>query len=101
MLRLVVVPQLTDTCDPARVRQLCAAQADKVIAESCFTPRDEFWVRPWLVPRQKADHVLQDQARIAVGHITVAVPCVEVSFGVRNPITDLVSTLNTIVGEIR
>lgn len=101
VLRLVVIPQLTDTRDPARARQLYTAQARQLIAESCFTPRDEFWVRPWLTPRQTADDLLRDQARTAIDHITATVPCVKVSFGVRNPITDLVSTLTTIVGETR
>ncbi|MGH3872274.1 MAG: hypothetical protein ACRDSR_12310 [Pseudonocardiaceae bacterium] len=99
VLRLVVVPQLTDTRQPARVRHLGAAQAGQIIAENCFTPRDEFWVRPWLVPRQKADDLLRHQAKTAIGHITTAVPCVEVSFGVRNPLTDLVHTLDKIVGD--
>lgn len=101
VLRLVLVPQLTGTCDSARARQLCAAHAGTIIKESCFTPRDEFWVRPWLIPRQKADNLLRDQASTTISHITAAVPCVEVSFGVRNAITDLVGTLDTIVGEIR
>lgn len=101
LLRLVVAPQLTDTWQPVRVRHLCPAQASHIIAESCFTPRDEFWVRPWLIPRQKTDELLREQAKTAIGHITAAVPCVAVSFGVRNPITELVRTLNKIVEGIR
>jgi hypothetical protein len=58
-LRLVVVPQLTDTREPARLRHLSAAKARPVIARNCFTPRDEFWVRPWLIPRQREDDLLQ------------------------------------------
>lgn len=92
---------MTDTREPARIRHLHATKARQIIAANCFTPRDEFWVQPWLIPRQKADELLRDQARIAIGHITAAVPCVEVSFGVRNPITDLMRALDKIVGEIR
>lgn len=101
VLRLVVVAQLTDTREPARVRHLCPAQASQILAESCFTPRDEFWVRPWLIPRRTAEDLLQEQARTAIDHITAAVPGVTVSFGVRGPIVELVRTLNAIVGEIR
>lgn len=100
VLRLVVVPRLTDTREPARVRHLSAAQARQVIAENCFTPRDEFWVRPWLIPRQREDDLLHRQANAATQRVT-AVPCVEVSFGVRNPITELVHTLDKVIGGIR
>jgi hypothetical protein len=101
VLRLVVVPQLTDTREPARLRHLSAAEARKVVAQNCFTPRDEFWVRPWLIPRQREDDLLQGQANAAIQHVTAAVPCVEVSFGVRNPITALVHTLDKVIGGIR
>lgn len=100
-LRLVVVPQFANTCQPARLRRLPRRQARQVVAANCFTPRDEFWVRPWLIPRQKTDDLLRDQARTAIQHITAAVPCVEVSFGVRNPITDLERILGKLVGGIR
>jgi hypothetical protein len=101
VLRLVVVPKLTDTHEPARLRRLSSADAGPIIAESCFTPRDGFWVRPWLIPRQTSDELLRDQAQTAIEHITATVPCVEVSFGVRNPITDLMSILDTTMGGIR
>ncbi|HUY50819.1 MAG TPA: hypothetical protein VMV92_34780 [Streptosporangiaceae bacterium] len=101
VLRLVVVPHLTDTSEPARVRHLPEAQARQVITENCFTPRDEFWIRPWLIPRQRPDGLLQHQADAAVGHITVTVPCVDVSFGVRNPVTGLVRALELVIGGIR
>jgi hypothetical protein len=96
-LRLVVVPQLADTRQPARLRRVSEAEARRVVAANCFTPRDEFWVRPWLIPRQKADELLRRQARAAVQRITATVPCIEVSFGMRNPITDLARTLDEIV----
>ncbi len=101
VLRLVVVPQLADTCQPARLRRLSEAEARQVVAENCFTPRDEFWVRPWLIPRQKADELLGRQASAAIQHIAATVPCIEVSFGVRNPITDLARTLDEILRRIR
>lgn len=100
-LRLVVVPQFADTCQPARLRRLPRPQARQVVAANCFTPRDEFWVRPWLIPRQKTDELLRDQARTAIQHITATVPCVEVSFGVRNPITELERILGMLVEGIR
>jgi hypothetical protein len=100
-LRVVVVPRLTDTSDPARLRYLPRVQARQVIAENCFTPRDEFWIRPWLIPRQAGDELLRGQADEAIGHITATVPCIEVSFGVINPVTDLVRALERALGSIR
>lgn len=101
MLRLVVVPDLTDTSEPVRVRHLSAAQARQVIMENCFTPQDEFWIQPWLVPRQKPDELLQDQANAAVGHIAATTTCVEVGFGVRAPVSGLVRTLQSLIEGIR
>ncbi len=100
-LRLVVVPQFADNCQPARLRHLSEKAAREVVAANCFTPRDEFWVRPWLIPRQKTGDLLRDQARTAIQHIAGAVPCVEVSFGVRNPITDLEHILVKLVEGVR
>lgn len=101
VLRLIVVPQLTDTSQPARLRRLSGAETRQVVVANCFTPRDEFWVRPWLIPRQKADELLRRQASAAIQHIAATVPCIEVSFGVRNPITDLARTLDKAAGGIR
>ena len=101
VLRLVVVPQLADTRQPARLRRLSEAQARQVVAANCFTPRDEFWVRPWLIPRQQADELLRRQANAAIQHVAATVPCIELSFGVRNPITDLARVLDKTVRGIR
>ncbi|WP_083682859.1 MULTISPECIES: hypothetical protein [Actinoalloteichus] len=93
-LRLVVVPRLADTDEPARARRLPMAAARRVIAANCFTPRDEFWVRPWLVPRRRTDVQLDNQASAAIEYLATTVPCIEMSFGVRNAVGDLVRALN-------
>ncbi|MGH3926678.1 MAG: hypothetical protein ACRDTT_28090, partial [Pseudonocardiaceae bacterium] len=100
-LRLVVVPRLTDTREPARVRRLSEAEARQVVAANCFTPRDEFWVRPWLVPRQRPDEQLGCQANAAIQHIAATVPCMKVTFGVGNPLADLARILDEATGGIR
>ncbi len=100
-LRLVVAPRLVDTREPAQSRRLSEAEACQVVAANCFTPRDEFWVRPWLVPRQRPDEQLGRQASAAVQRIAATVPCVEVSFGVRNPVSDLARILEEATGGIR
>ncbi|ASO18075.1 hypothetical protein FHR81_002472 [Actinoalloteichus hoggarensis] len=92
-LRLVVIPRLTNTNEPTRARRLPMAAARRIIAASCFTPRDEFWVRPWLVPRRKTEEQLGSQASAAIEHLATTVPCIEMSFGVRNAVGDLVRSL--------
>jgi hypothetical protein len=67
----------------------------------CFTPRDEFWVRPWLVPRQSSDEQLSRQASTAVEYIAANVPCIEVSFGIRNPVGELARVLEQATGGVR
>jgi hypothetical protein len=100
VLRLVVVPRLTDTDEPAHARRLSVAEARQVLGANCFTPRDEFWVRPWLVLRQRPDGQLRRQARAATQHIASSLPWIEVSFGVRNPISDLAHTLEEATGGV-
>jgi hypothetical protein len=100
-LRLVLVPKLADTGDPAVLRRLSEAQARQLVAANCFTPRDEFWVQPWLVPRQRTNEQLGRHANTAIGHIAATMPCMEVSFGVRNPISDLARILDDATRGIR
>jgi hypothetical protein len=100
-LRLVVVPQLADTAEPARVRHLSKVYARQIVAANCFTPHDEFWVRPWLVPRQSTDEQLRRQANAAIEHIAATVPCIEVRFGVRNPVSGLARVLDVATGGIQ
>lgn len=100
-VRLIVVPRLSDDTVPAHTRRLTTGQAHELLAASCFTPHDEFWVRPWLVPRQRSDASLAQAAEAAVEHIAATVPCVEVRCGVRNPISHLSDALAEVVGGIR
>jgi hypothetical protein len=100
-LRLVVVPRLADTDEPARARRLSETEARHVVTANCFTPRDEFWVRPWLVPRDRTDDQLSRQAGTAIEHIAASVPCIEVTFGVHNPIGDLARILEHITRGVR
>jgi hypothetical protein len=100
-LRLVVVPRLADTDEPAHARHLSVPEARQVLAANCFTPRDEFWVRPWLIPRQSSDEQLSRQASTAVEYIAASVPCMEMSFGVRNPVSDLARVLEQVTGGVR
>ncbi|WP_020663225.1 hypothetical protein [Amycolatopsis benzoatilytica] len=100
-LRLVVVPRLTDTDEPAHARRLPVAEARRIIAANCFTPCDEFWIRPWLVPRRKTEEQLDNQASAAVEYLAASVPCVEVSFGVRNPVSALARALEETAGGVR
>ena len=100
-VRLVVVPRLTDTDKPARAHRLPLPEARHIIAANCFTPRDEFWIRPWLIPRRRTDEQLHDQASTAIEHLAATVPCIEVSFGVRNPVSDLARALEDATGGAR
>ncbi|MGH3717438.1 MAG: hypothetical protein ACRDRI_01085 [Pseudonocardiaceae bacterium] len=84
-LRLIVLPRLTDTREPARVTRLPPKHARDVLSRCCFTPRDEFWIKPWLVARTESDAALAVRARELVDDLAESVPCVVVHCGVRNP----------------
>lgn len=100
-LRLVIVPRLVDSDEPAYARALSVAEAHHVVAANCFTPHDEFWIHPWLVARQRTDEQLSRQAGAAIEHIVAAVPCIEVGFGVRNPVSDLLRVVAEATGGVR
>lgn len=84
-LRLVLVPRLRDTGEPTHVRQLPHAEACQVLAASCFTPHDEFWTTPWLVPRERTDSELSAHAQEICDQVAAAFPVVEITHGVRQP----------------
>lgn len=99
-LQLVVVPRLTDTAAPASLERLRGSHARSAIAESCFTPRDEFWITPWIIPRHTPDSTLQRRADTMVDAITAEVPCFRVCFGVRGPLSGLEGALKAVVEEV-
>lgn len=88
-LRTVIVPRLTDSIEPARVRPLPPEEAQQVLETNCFTPHDEFWQQPWLVPRTTTDAALRHRAAQLTRQVAGQIPCIEVSFGVRNPLDEL------------
>ncbi|WP_039739276.1 phosphoenolpyruvate carboxykinase (ATP) [Saccharomonospora halophila] len=95
-LRTIIVPRLTDTAEPATIRTLPPAEARRVLSASCFTPRDEFWRQPWLVPRATPDAALRHHAEPLVRNVADTVPCVEIRFGIRNPLSQLEQLLPTL-----
>lgn len=84
-LGLIVVPRLTDTGESARIERLEPGQARDVLVRCCFTPYDEFWIRPWLVARTDPDAVLTVRGRQLIDALIASVPCVAVRCGVRHP----------------
>lgn len=84
-LRLILLPQLTDTREPARIGRLTQQQARDALSRCAFTPHDEFWIRPWLVARTDSDAALAERARDLVDALAASVPCVVLRCGARNP----------------
>jgi len=84
-LGLIVVPRLTDTGESARIERLEPEQARDVLVRCCFTPHDEFWIRPWLVARTDPDAVLVARGRQLIDALAASVPCVAVRCGVHHP----------------
>lgn len=88
-LRLVVLPGLVDTRELPSVRWLTPREGGAALAECCFTPHDEFWLRPWLARRTATDAALGDHARKRLADVAKTVPAISVRFGVRNPVEQL------------
>ncbi|MGP4018804.1 hypothetical protein [Saccharopolyspora sp. 5N708] len=88
-LRTILVPRLTDTTEPPRVRAIPPAEAQQVLQANCFTPHDEFWQQPWLVPRTTPDADLQRRAHQLIRELAGHIPCFEIRFGIRNPLDQL------------
>jgi len=99
-LRLVIMPELMDAAEPASLEWLRGARALPAIAGSCFTPRDEFWTTPWLIPRHTPDSTLRLRADAAVGVITAKVPCARIRFGVRGSFSGLEDALKAAIEDI-
>lgn len=100
-LRAILVARLTDTTDPARVRPLPPEETQQVLQQNCFTPHDEFWTRPWLVPRTTPEITLRRRAQQLIRQVAADVPGFEVNFGVRNPLDELDKTVRNLVRKRR
>lgn len=100
-LRTILVPRLSDTTEPARIRMLTQEETQRVLTESCFTPRDEFWIEPWLVPRTTPDLVLHRAAQHVIRSMVDSVSCFEIRFGVRNPLAELDKVLPALTRTAR
>lgn len=96
-LQTIMVPRLTDDYAPVQVRELSRDHARRVLGANCFTPHDEFWKQPWLVPRTAPNVEFCRHAEHLVQCIAAQVRCFEVAFGVRNPLTELDNGLLTLL----
>ena len=98
-LRTILTPRLTDDSTSARVRELGVDEARRTLNENCFTPHDEFWRHPWVVPRRISEADLRRGAAQAIDELAGKVPCYEIRFGVRNPLAELDTLLREVVAS--
>ncbi len=88
-LRTILVPRLSDSSEPPRIRALLPGETQQMLRANCFTPHDEFWQQPWLVPRTTPEPELHRRAHQLTHYLAAHVPCFEVRFGIRNPLDEL------------
>jgi hypothetical protein len=98
-LHAVIVPQVTDTARPVRVRRLHKGAIHRAVRAACFTPVDEFW-RPWLVPRIATAAVLTTAAAEVCAHIAATVPGFSIAYGTHRPVADLTDALTALIGAL-
>lgn len=98
-LDLLLVPRLTDDTTPFTTRSLPCSEARTVLASSCFTPHDEFWLVPWLMPHRDSTDTLIARSSRHLDAVAAGTPAVEIRFGVRNPFTDLIAGLRRTLGD--
>jgi len=96
-LQLLIVPRLTDDDTPLTTRTLTPEEAHGVLAANCFTPNDEFWLIPWLIPHHAGAEELGERSRCHLAVLSTAVPAVEIRFGVRNSFPALVDGLRRVL----
>ncbi|WP_406690382.1 hypothetical protein REH65_31440 [Saccharopolyspora sp. ID03-671] len=92
-LNTILVPRLSDSTEPLRLRTLSEAETEDTLRANCFTPHDEFWQRPWLVPRTTPDADLQGRSLQLIRGLVTRVACVEIRFGIRNSPEELTRAL--------
>jgi hypothetical protein len=100
-LRTIIVPRFTETAEPTQIRAMPREEATRVLRANCFTPHDEFWQQPWLVPRITPEPELHRRAQELTCHLAAHVPCFEIRFGVRNPMHELDNALLNLEGQLR
>lgn len=92
-LHAVIVPRFSSTDDPAGIRRLEPDELCVHLVTACFTPHDEFWINPWLLPRTKSDRDLSRYAHDRIAGLAGSLAGYELHYGIRTPITELSATL--------
>lgn len=100
-LGAVLVPALDDTATAPAARALTPREAETALTQACFTPHDEFWIRPWLIPRTIPDAVLARDAAALLARITSLVPVLQVRSGVHGDRARLAALLHTTLEACR
>ncbi|MPZ00449.1 MAG: hypothetical protein GEU97_21195 [Actinophytocola sp.] len=88
-LTTVLVPRLSDSNEVTSIRRLPAAELEATLRGNCFTPHDEFWLQPWLVPRTRSDDELARHAQQRIPGIAPRLTGYEVRHGVRRGFDEL------------
>jgi len=81
-LHAIVLPELGQDERPAWCERASVAQARAALEASCFTPEDETWLSPWLLPRASRA-LLAEAARATCEALAASVPAYRVGLGVQ------------------
>jgi hypothetical protein len=96
----LIVSRFADSAQSPQLRRLSEAETRAHLVASCFTPAEEFWVRPWLVQRESSLESLQAHADRVCADVASRVPATEVRFGVRAPADRFQALMDDLLGAI-
>lgn len=82
-LHAIVLPELGQDERSAWCERASVEHARAVLEASCFTPEDETWLSPWLLPRRASRALLAETARATCEALAASVPAYRVGLGVQ------------------
>ncbi len=100
-LETLIVPKLSATDEPATITALSRPEVEDVLAANCFTPRDEFWLTPWVVPRTTPDDQLAARASTVIAKLAPRLRAFEVRWGVHGDFDDLTRAITEVLRRCR
>jgi hypothetical protein len=80
-LHALILPVFSSHTHRFDLMDLSPAQALALLQQEIYTPLDERWRRPWILPRLQTEEILRRQAKELMNHLVQVLPLLRVRFG--------------------
>lgn len=80
-LRALLFPVFSLQTHDVDLTDVSPEQARELLQQEVYTPTDEQWRRPWILPRNQTEEMLGRQGEALINHLVQICPLLQVRFG--------------------